>query len=390
MNILMLAPEPYFQPRGTPISIFFRLKALSAMGHHVDLITYHVGEDRHFENLRILRIPDLFGIRAIKIGPSWAKLPLDFLLLLKAAARIFRLRYDLIFSHEEAALFGTALGRLRGIPHVYDMHSSLPQQLENFQFTRSRFWIRIFQSIESFVLKNSASIIVICPDLLNQVRAAGQGHKAVLLENFLDFDPPRISAAERQRMRSTYAREEEKIVLYAGNFQPYQGIPLLLEAAARLKDDPVRFLLVGDNPEAVAHMRALADELGIGGRVRFTGQVPPDRIPLFLQLADGLVSPRLSGTNTPLKIYSFLKSGKPLVATALRTHTQVLDDRIAFLVEPDARSLAEGLKQALFTPQGAERAQAARARAEAEYTFARYRVKMAEILHPAQEPREHA
>jgi hypothetical protein len=34
MNILMLAPEPYFQPRGTPISVFFRLKALSAMGHH--------------------------------------------------------------------------------------------------------------------------------------------------------------------------------------------------------------------------------------------------------------------------------------------------------------------------------------------------------------------
>jgi len=390
MDILMLAPEPYFQPRGTPISIFFRLKALSAMGHHVDLITYHLGEDRSFENLSILRIPNLFGIKSVRIGPSWAKLPLDFLLLLKAAVRIFRHRYDLIYSHEEAALIGTALGLLRRIPHVYDMHSSLPQQLENFQFTRSRLWIRVFQSIELFVLKHSASIIVICPDLLRQVQAAGQGNKAVMLENFLDFDPPRLSAAERQDMRDEYAGREEKIVLYAGNFQPYQGIPLLLEAAARMKDDPVRFLLVGDSPDAVARMQELAYELGIGGRVRFTGQVPPDRIPMFLQLADGLVSPRLSGTNTPLKIYSFLKSGKPLVATALWTHTQVLDDRIAFLVDPDARSLAAGLKQALFTPQGIERAQAALSRAESEYTFARYREKMNLILKTAQEIPERA
>jgi glycosyltransferase involved in cell wall biosynthesis len=390
MKILMLAPEPYFQPRGTPISIFFRLKALSAMGHHVDLITYHMGEDRSFKNLRIMRIPDLFRISTVRIGPSWAKLPLDFLLLVKAAVQIIRHRYDLIYSHEEAALIGTALGRLRRVPHIYDMHSSLPQQLENFQFTRSHFWIGIFQKIELFILKHSASIIVICLDLLRQVQAAGQGHKAVLLENFMDFDLPPVSAVERQRMRDEYAAEEEKIVLYAGNFQPYQGIPLLLKAAARMKDDPVRFLLVGDTPDAVARMRELADGLGIGGRVHFTGQVPPDRIPLFLQLADGLVSPRLSGTNTPLKIYSFLKSGKPLVATSLWTHTQVLDDRIAFLVDPDARSLAAGLRQALFTPEGADRAQAALTRAEAEYTAKRYQEKMTEILNTAQNIPERA
>jgi len=75
MKILMLAPEPFFQPRGTPFSEYFRIKALSDLGHRVDLITYHLGEDVKINNLKILRIPDLFYIKKIKIGPSWAKIP---------------------------------------------------------------------------------------------------------------------------------------------------------------------------------------------------------------------------------------------------------------------------------------------------------------------------
>jgi len=383
MNILMLAPEPFFQPRGTPISIFFRLKALSAMGHHVDLITYHLGEDREFAHVRILRIPDIFRIKTIKIGPSWAKIPLDSMMLIKTIGRLFRGRYNLVFSHEEAAFFGAALAGLWRIPHVYDMHSSLPQQLENFEFTRSRMLLGLFRRLENYVLKRSGSIIVICPDLLEQVQKAGQGDKAVLLENVLDFEYTQRPPEEIRCRRREYAGDDEKIVLYAGNFQPYQGIPLLLEAAARMKDDPVRFLLVGETPEAVAGMQEKAQELGIGERVSFTGQVPPDSVPGFIQMADALVSPRLSGTNTPLKIYSYLKSGKPVVATDLWTHSQVLDQGIAFLMAPDADSLAAGLRQALFTPEGRVRAAKAGEMAAREYTFSRYTEKLGLVLQKA-------
>ena len=54
------------------------------------------------------------------------------------------------------------------------------------------------------------------------------------------------------------------------------------------------------------------------------------------QACDILVSPRIRGTNTPLKIYSYLRSGKPIVATDLLTHTQVLSPDVARLVAPDA------------------------------------------------------
>ena len=65
-------------------------------------------------------------------------------------------------------------------------------------------------------------------------------------------------------------------------------------------------------------------------------QRPAEEIPAFLDAADVLVSPRSLGTNTPLKIYQYLRSGRPIVATRLLTHTQVLDDEVAILTEPTA------------------------------------------------------
>lgn len=383
MKILMLAPEPFFQPRGTPISVYQRIRALSDLGHEVDLVTYHLGEDKEIQNLKIARIPNLFFIKKIKIGPSLKKIPLDFLLFLRASGLLLRNKYDLIFSHEEGALFGVILSKLSKTPHIYDMHSSLPQQLENFDFSRSKLLKRIFISMERFILKNSRAIIVICLDLLKQVEKEGSADRAILLENFIDFDSEEFTQEEIRQKREEFAPENKKIVLYAGNFQPYQGISLFLEAASQIQNDRIVFVLVGESPAAVEREKTRTRELGIADKVFFTGQVPPSQMPLFIGLADVLVSPRLSGTNTPLKIYSFLKSGKPLVATNLWTHTQVLSDKKSVLVEPDAECMAEGITFALFDPRAQERAKYAKDNADRDYTYPRYKEKISQILDKA-------
>jgi glycosyltransferase involved in cell wall biosynthesis len=381
LKILMLAPEPFFQPRGTPISIYFRLKTLSEMGHQVDLLTYPIGEDRHFPNVRILRAPAVPGITSIKIGPSAAKLPLDFVLLLKTIARITTHRYDLVFSHEEAGWWGTLLARIWGIPHLYDMHSSLPQQLDNFEFTRSALIKGVFIWLERFVLKRSGAVITICPDLQRIVKREGFGQKTILLENFLEFDHPNYGPADFTAIRQKYAPGGEKIALYAGNFQTYQGVARLVEAFALLKDKPAVLLLVGEKGDRLHAMKEFVSSLGLTNRVKFTGQVPPEKVPLYIGAADALVSPRLSGTNTPLKIYSFLKAGKPVVATRLWTHTQVVNDRIALLTGTDAEAMAEGIHSALFTEAGPLTAAAAKAFADREYSPASYKEKLTMAMH---------
>jgi glycosyltransferase involved in cell wall biosynthesis len=105
----------------------------------------------------------------------------------------------------------------------------------------------------------------------------------------------------------------------------------------------------------------------------FTGQQAAREIPAFVQACDVLVSPRRRGTNTPLKIYSYLRSGKPIVATNLLTHTQVLSPTVARLVPVEAKALAEALIDLVNRPEERQRlATAAAALAEEKYSREAY------------------
>src|SRR5579863_9981414 len=70
MHILMIAPEPFFEPRGTPFSEFHRIRALTALGHQVDLVTYPFGRDVSMPGLRLFRAMRPPFIHGVKIGPS--------------------------------------------------------------------------------------------------------------------------------------------------------------------------------------------------------------------------------------------------------------------------------------------------------------------------------
>lgn len=386
MKILMIAPEPIFEPRGTPMSVVGRMKALSEMGHRVDLLTYSIGEDLDIPGVRIRRIPRIPGIRRVKIGPSLAKIPLDFLLLLKTFAFLMRGRYDLIHTHEEAGFWGTAFSLLFGVPHVYDMHSSLPQQLGNFEFSNSRLLLRTFEVLEAWVLRYAAAVITICPDLHEYVQKLFPDKGSFLIENVVDYGMIFGEEDLSGEIRKTYALGGRRVVLYTGTFEPYQGLDLLIDAAERVAagDRAVRFLMVGGHTEQVASLSERVRTLGLEDRFVFTGQVGPQEVGSYIACADVLVSPRISGTNTPLKLYAYLRSGVPIVATRLWTHTQVLDDGVAVLTEPTAPAFAEGILRILKDRKFADRIQErARDLAEKRYSYGVYLENLGRVLRRA-------
>lgn len=344
----MLAPEPFFEPRGTPFSEYHRIKVLGELGHRVDLVTYPFGADVELPNLRIIRSPRPPGLRRVPIGPSWSKLVLDALLVPTALRQARREAYDAIHSHEEAGLLGVWLSRRLGIPHLYDMHSSLPQQLTNFRFARNRLLRRAFEQMEDRTVFGSEVVITICRDLFDHVHAMGAGDRAVLIENVMGGDveePPRLTPAQ---VRELWAiPSSAPLVLYTGTFEAYQGLDLLLDAMAMVAASrpDVRLLVVGGRPDQVERARSRAE--ATGSPAVFTGYQPAREIPAFVAAADVLASPRIAGTNTPLKIYSYLRAGKPIVATDLLTHTQVLDGGVAVLVAPEPEAFAGALCRVL-------------------------------------------
>lgn len=378
MNILMIAPEPIFQPRGTPLSVVGRLKAFSDMGFTVDLVTYPMGETVDLPGVRFFRAWPVPGIRRVKIGPSLAKLPLDFLLMLKTLILLRKNRYDLVHTHEEAGFWGAVLSRWYGVPHIYDMHSSLPQQLGNFNFTHSRWIKRLFESLECWILKYASAVITICPDLEAHVAAQFPERGSVMIENVLDYATVFGERDRSESIRKQYDLDGKRVVLYAGTFEPYQGLDLLIRAAAHvLKKQAVRFLMVGGHPEQVQQYQKQVDEAGLSGSFIFTGQVKPEEVPSYTRCADVLLSPRISGTNTPLKIYSYLRSGLPIVATRMLTHTQVLSDETAELTGPYPESFAEGILRVLQDSKSAARkVRNAQKLADEKYGALRYREKL--------------
>ena len=376
MRILMIAPEPFFEPRGTPFSEYHRIRALTDLGHEVDLVTYPFGQDVAIPGLRVFRSLKPPFVRRVKIGPSFAKLPLDALLSLTALRRAVTGKYDAIHSHEEGGIIGIVLSRLLRVPHLYDMHSSLPQQLTNFAFSGSRLIHSVFLALERLMIRRSHAVIVICPALEETVRQIDPGARVILIENAPGSAEEHATPEQALRLRETFGLSPATpLVLYTGTFEAYQGLDLLFAAMAALthRRPDARLLLAGGKPDQVRRAQEQAQAAGIADVTIFAGEQPASDIPAYLGAADVLVSPRSRGTNTPLKIYQYLRSGRPIVATRLLTHTQVLSDDTAILTGASPDEFAAGILLALNDPGNAAAiGRRARELAETKYSYQAY------------------
>jgi glycosyltransferase involved in cell wall biosynthesis len=367
----MIAPEPFFEPRGTPFSEFHRIRALTTLGHTVDLVTYPFGRDVTLPGLRIFRSVRPPGMSRVRVGPSWAKVPLDFFLGCTALRLALTRRYDAIHSHEEGGAIGVMLAWLRRRPHLYDMHSSLPQQVSNFGYG-SRTWLALTLGwIERFMIRGSRAVIVICPELETTVRGLNATVPTFLIENAPGSGAAPEQGTGRRIRRGLQLPDDRPIIMYTGTFEAYQGLDLLFDAMVRVAaaNQSAMLMMVGGEPAQVEAARAKVDALGIRDAVVFVGQRPAEEVPAYLDAADVLVSPRSTGTNTPLKIYQYLRAGRAIVATRLRTHTQVLSDDTAMLTAPTPDALAAGLLAVLDDRTRAETlARNARHLADTKYT----------------------
>lgn len=378
MKILMIAPEPFFEPRGTPFSEYYRIKTLLDLGHEVDLVTYPIGKDIDLKGLKIFRTLKLPFVKEVKTGPSLAKIPLDFFLFFSALKKIIFNKYDFIHTHEEANIMGVVLSTLFRKPHLYDMHSSLVQQMDNFKFSKSKIIISFFKLIEKLSLKNAKSIIVICKSLRDYASQICDKSKLTLIENFIDDTPKKLDEEKVLSLRKTILTKGEKIALYAGTLETYQGIPLIIESLTHL-DNSFHIYCLGGRDSQVEYFTKMAKEKNVSNKISFLGQKKFDEIPYYLAASDILLSPRILGTNIPLKVYQYLKSTKPLVATNIYSHTQTLTKEISILVEPNALALAKGIKEAAGE-KGKKVAEQAKIFTDKYYTYQNYKKLVEEAV----------
>ncbi|MHC4454395.1 MAG: glycosyltransferase family 4 protein [Planctomycetota bacterium] len=344
MNILLLAPHPFFQHRGTPIAVKLLIEVLSGHGYKLQILTYHEGEDIDIPNVPIHRVPKPPWVNNIKPGPSCKKIICDLFMFWQCIKIVRGSRFDIIHAVEESAFMALVLKKIFHIPYVYDMDSSIPQQIAD----KYKFLLpikKILEFVERIAVRNSTGVIAVCKSLENIALKYDPGQKVLRLED--------ISLLKSDTQEGDLLFEKmgisRPIIMYVGNLESYQGIDLLLDGFrdVAIKDNDAQLVVIGGSDMDIRRYKSKSNDLNIENKVHFIGRKPISQLNFYLEQSDIVVSPRINGQNTPMKIYSYLDSGKPLLATRLPTHTQVLDDNIAYLVEPEPVDFANGLTELL-------------------------------------------
>ena len=387
MRVLAVTPQPFFTPRGTPFSVYYRTLVASRLGASVDVLTYGEGEDIALTGVRTIRIPAMRFLGPVRIGPSLGKLARDLVMIIWTTAILLRRRYDVVHAHEEAVFWCQFLKPLFRFQLVYDMHSSLPQQLTNFEYTDSKLIVGLFRKLERYALRHSDAVITICPALADYAESEmNEPERHLLIENSL-YEAVELAGRQERSSSEGSGRDTSvpdppagrRLVLYAGTFEPYQGIELLVRSfAVAVKEVPEAYLIaVGGTEEQIRRFGDIARECGLTDELSLACRVSPPAARALLARASVVTSPRIAGTNTPMKIYEILASGIPLVATNIASHTQVLDEEVCFLAEPEPETFARALVAALADQQARRRKSSAAQRLYAEeYSAAAYEEKM--------------
>lgn len=382
MKILMLAPQPFYSDRGTPMNVRLLVQVLGGAGHHMDLLVFPTGRDVELRNVKIIRLPNILRVHQIPAGPSLTKLCMDVLMTLVAFWLCLSRKYDVIHGIEEGGFLAVILSRLFGKASIFDMDSYISDQLKYSGFITNPRLLKHIRHLEGWAIRHSSVVVTVCSALSEKARYLAPKANIVQIE---DIPSPGIKKFDRQMVETlihTYRLRHDRRVVYTGNLERYQGIDLLLAAwkvfmSEKKNGKPYKLVIVGGPTEKVDYYKKTVDKDSIANSVCFVGPRPLNEMGAWMALSDVLVSPRSEGDNTPLKIYSYMASGRPIVATRRKTHTQVLDDTTAFLAEPTPNDLASALWDASNKAREAiEKSRLSKQVVEANYSYSAFSKKL--------------
>jgi PEP-CTERM/exosortase A-associated glycosyltransferase len=261
------------------------------------------------------------------------------------------LRPDVIHAHSPVLVGLPALrvARKLDIGMVYEIRDLW----ENASVDRGRFGAgsplyTLARGLESYVVRNADAVVTIC-DLLKHELAprAGRANKVRVIANGVDaenFHPLRPNDELRRKWRL----DGKEIVLYAGTFQPYEGLDLLVRAMVEVvRHRPQAHLVIvggsagfagGTAPASVEEQRlaAAVKEFSVESHVTFTGRIPHGEMKEMYALADVLAYPRrltrTTALTTPLKPLEPMAMAKAVIASDVPAMKEIVSDGVTGLL----------------------------------------------------------
>ena len=357
LRILMIAPTSFFSDYGGHIRILEETYTLQGMGHEVAIVTYYKGSD--MPGLDIRRTAPLPWRAEYEVGSSRHKIAFDVYLAWQSLVEAIRFKPDVIHGHmHEGALIGGVLAKLLRRPLVFDFQGSMTAEMTDHNFLRKdgRLYRLAFR-LENFINKMPQAILTSSLKATQLLEEQFQlpSDKLVPLPDCANprrFDPDQFTPEMKQQLRQQLGLPTDMpLVAYLGLMTDYQGIPHLIEAAARLKQagEKVHFLIMG-YPN-VARYKSIAQQKGVSDVITFTGKVRYQHAPAYLSLGDIAVAPKMSTSEGSGKLLNYMALAQPVVAYDSAVHREYLGDLGMYAPSGDVAAFTEAIAALLRQPE---------------------------------------
>lgn len=253
--------------------------------------------------------------------------------------RLYKSDFDIIYSRDQFTLWFLSFLNHK---FIYEMHK-MPQHPG---FYRS-IWQKAHKIITiTSILKNAI------------VKAGAQLPKIFVAHDGVDLDAFNAvnKSAEELKTELNLPREQF-LVGYVGKFKTLEqekGLKTMIEALSLLGKE-IKMAFVGGDEAEVKEYRSLAQRLNVLPQCVFIGYQPYKRMVLYMKAMDAVVLPSpdkpLAHYSSPLKLFEYMASGRPIIASDLPAIREVLNDKNALFFKPEnSNDLARAIKMLKASP----------------------------------------
>lgn len=242
-----------------------------------------------------------------------------FILIIRSLPYILKFKPDWIYTRD---IFIVCVCKLLGFMPVYEIHKPFETKLGNFLFKVFSPKIKIIaisQNLKSYLIDNYSlkeERILVAPD-------------GVFLEEFLTIK------SSKKELKKKYLNIDNNrfVILYSGSLQTGKGVELILKIANNFRD--ILFVIIGGSEKEINQLKK-----NNIANVLFISRKPHQEIPYYLMSADLLILPLTKELKywkytSPLKLFEYMASRTPILASKLESLTEILNERNSFLFDPD-------------------------------------------------------
>jgi len=284
---------------------------------------------------RLWQTETVDGVRIVRIGstdyPRFAmrRRVLNYLTYVALSVPFaLTVRCDLVLAMTDPpfeGIVGAFVALLKRKPYVYNIRDLYPDMAVGGALIAPGRLARIWEKLHRWALRRATRIVVLGNDMRARIVAKGmEAARVAVVRDGADLRATSLNKTSSTSLIETSFDPEvvrairgdlRFVFLHAGNLGFYGAWDTLIGAAARLSEDGIGLVFVGDGAQR-AQLQAGAASLR---NVRFLPFFPASKIPSVLAAGDAhviTIKRGLEGVVVPSKMYGILAAGRPILAVA--------------------------------------------------------------------------